>query len=356
MMRRSTHPWAWWCWAIGAAAAVSLTHNLLLIVTVCAAVLTVVMVRRSDAPWARAMGIYVTLAIVIVAVRMLFQITIGGIRYGRVLFTLPQLRLPDWMAGIRLGGPVTLEGLVYTAADAGRLGAMIICLGAANALANPKRALRSVPSALYEVSTALVIALSVAPQLVESLLRIRRARRLRGGTVKGLRGLGALIIPVLQDSIERSMSLAASMESRGYGSTRDQARVGRGAGFAMLASLALLCFGAFALLSIANGAVMGVVALIAGALAAVIALRASGKRLAVTRYRPDPWRGREYVTAACGLAVVIVTVQLGVIAPKVITPPAQPATWPGFNPLMVVIIGLILVPIAVTTTPTAGEA
>ncbi|MFC2689394.1 MAG: hypothetical protein ACFN1H_04680, partial [Propionibacterium freudenreichii] len=110
MARRSTHPWAWWCWAIGAAAAVSLTHNLALIVLVCAAVITVVMVRRSDAPWARAMGLYITLALVIVTIRMLFQITIGGIRYGRVLFTLPQLQLPGWMAGIRLGGPVTLEG------------------------------------------------------------------------------------------------------------------------------------------------------------------------------------------------------------------------------------------------------
>ena len=59
MARRSTHPWAWWCWAIGAAAAVSLTHNLALIVLVCAAVITVVMVRRSDAPWARAMGLYI---------------------------------------------------------------------------------------------------------------------------------------------------------------------------------------------------------------------------------------------------------------------------------------------------------
>ena len=58
---------------------------------------------------------------------------------------------------------------------------MLICVGAANALANPKRMLKAVPGALYEVGIAVVVALSVAPQLVESVLRVRRARRLRGG-------------------------------------------------------------------------------------------------------------------------------------------------------------------------------
>jgi energy-coupling factor transport system permease protein len=354
--RRATHPWAWWGWAIGAAAAVSLTHNLALIMLVCVAVITVVMARRSDAPWAHSMGIYVGLALVIVVMRLLFQITIGGMRYGRVLFTLPQLELPSWMAGIRIGGPVTLEGLVYTAADAGRLGAMIICLGAANALANPRRALRSVPSALHEVSTALVIALSVAPQLVESLFRIRRARRLRGGSVRGLSAVAGLVVPVLQDAIERSMNLAASMESRGYGSTRDHRRAGRLGGFAMLASLALLGFGAFALLSIPDAALAGAGSLAAGTVAAVIAMRSSGKQLAVTHYRPDPWRAREFVTLAAGLAAVGLAITLGQVAPKVLTPAAQPASWPAFHPLMVAIIAAILAPLAVSTRPGAGES
>ncbi|MFZ2625027.1 MAG: energy-coupling factor transporter transmembrane component T [Propionibacterium sp.] len=354
--RRATHPWAWWCWAIGAAAAVSLTHNLVLIVLVCAAVTTVVLARRSDAPWARAMGLYLWLAGIIVLTRLFFQITIGGIRYGTVLFTLPQIALPKWAAGIQIGGPVTLEGIVFTVSDAGRLAAMIICLGSANALANPKKALRSVPSALYEVSTALVIAMSVAPQLVESMQRVRRARRLRGGRSTGLRAVGSLIVPVLQDAVERSMTLAAGMESRGYGSTRDRARVGRGAGLAMLASLTLLGFGAFALLALSDGAVLALVSLGAGVLAAVAALRISGRQLAVTRYRPSPWQAREYLTALAGLSTLLATLALGSLAPTVATPTNSPVGWPPLHPLMLVIVALILAPIAVTTTPPAGEA
>lgn len=334
----------------------SLTHNLALIVLVCAAVTVVVVSRRSDAPWARAMGLYLWMAGIIVLTRLAFQITIGGIRYGTVLFTLPQIALPAWAAGIQIGGPVTLEGIVFTLSDAGRLAAMIICLGSANALANPKRALRSVPSALYEVSTALVIAMSVAPQLIESAQRVRRARRLRGAGAKGFRAACALIVPVLQDAVERSMSLAAGMESRGYGSTRNHARVGRGAGLAMLASLALLGFGTFALLSLSDGAPLALTSLSAGLVAAVAALRISGRQLAVTRYRPEPWQAREYVTALAGLGTLMATIALTRTAPAVATPTNSPVGWPPLHPLMLVIVALVLVPITVTTTPPAGEA
>ena len=95
-----------------------------------------------------------------------------------MLFTLPSYRAPDWLAGLHVGGPVTLDGLLYTLNDSLRLAGILVCVGAANALANPRRALKSVPPALHQVSTAIVIALSVAPQLIESGQRVRRARRL----------------------------------------------------------------------------------------------------------------------------------------------------------------------------------
>ena len=55
-------------------------------------------------------------------------------------------------------------------------------------LANPKRTLRVLPGALYELGVAVVISLTVAPQLVESVQRVRRARKLRGGTRRGMHG------------------------------------------------------------------------------------------------------------------------------------------------------------------------
>ena len=42
----STHPWAWWVWAIGAEAAASTTNNPLMLLLLLTAVITVVLNRR----------------------------------------------------------------------------------------------------------------------------------------------------------------------------------------------------------------------------------------------------------------------------------------------------------------------
>ena len=83
------------------------------------------------------------------------------------------------MAGIRLLGPVTREALLAGLYDGLRLAAIVICIGAANSLANPKRLLKSVPPALYEIGTTLVVAVTVFPQLADSARRVRAAQALR---------------------------------------------------------------------------------------------------------------------------------------------------------------------------------
>ena len=84
---------------------------------------------------------------------------------------------------------MSLEATLSAAVDGLRLATMLCCIGAANALANPKRALRVLPGALYELGMAVVVAISLAPQLIESVQRVARARRLRGGASRGLRAL-----------------------------------------------------------------------------------------------------------------------------------------------------------------------
>lgn len=348
---RSVHPWAWWVWALTCAATVSLTRNPLMIALVVFAVVLVVLQRRSSAPWARSVRAYFILAGVVIGVRMLFQVLVGGLREGTVLFSLPEVGLPDWAAGIRLGGPVTVEGLVFTLYDAGRLAAMLVCIGAANALANPKRALRSVPAAFHQVSTAIVIALSVAPQLVESAQRIRRARRLRGRTAKGIAGALSLIVPVLEDAVERSMSLAAGMESRGYGRTRDDRAVGTGTSVLLAGAMLALLLGTYALLGVPDAVLPGAALLTAGAGAAVVGLRLSGRRLSVSRYRPDPWGGPEFGTCGSGLLALGLTIWLAASDPAVMNPGVNPLVWPELHPVIVLVAALVLAPGFVTPTP-----
>ena len=214
---RAVHPAAWWGWAVGMAIAVSTTNNPLLLLLALAVVALVVANRRGSSPWARAFRLYLWLGLVIIVVRVVLHVVVG-LKFGEiVLFHLPEVTLPSWAAGIQLGGTVYLEGLIGAAVLGLRLAVIIACVGAANALANPKRLLRALPSALHEIGSAVVVSVSVAPQLAESVQRVRRARQLRGDTSRGIRAVPSVALPVLEDTLERSLLLAAAMDSRGYG-------------------------------------------------------------------------------------------------------------------------------------------
>ena len=173
---RALHPGAWWIWALAMAAAASRTTDPLLLGLILAVVAFVVTNRRTDAPWARGFRGYLILAGIVIAVRVVFRMLLDAEYGATILFTLPEFELPEAAAGISLGGPVSLEGLLAALYDGLRLATMLVCIGAAQALANPKRLLRAVPGALHEAGTAVVVALSVAPQLVTSVGRVRRAR------------------------------------------------------------------------------------------------------------------------------------------------------------------------------------
>lgn len=347
---RTIHPWAWWAWALGAGTAVSLASNPLLLVLLVGAVSFVVLQRRTQAPWARSLRMYFALAGIIIVVRLFFQILIGGLREGTVLFRLPEIELPAWAAGIRLGGPVTVEGLVYTAVDAGRLAGLLICIGAANALADPKRALRNVPAAFHQIATALVIAVSVAPQLVSSVLRVRRARRLRGGVQRGVRGVVSIIVPVLEDAIDRSLALAAGMESRGYGRTRDGHRLDWRLASLLIASMLVVTFGAFALLGLPAARDWAVPLLVVGVTAGAYGLHRAGGEMAISHYRPDPWGAPEYLVAGCGLAAATLAIWL-FNTDAAMAFGGFPMTWPKLSWPMVLTAAITALPGIASPTP-----
>jgi energy-coupling factor transport system permease protein len=259
------HAAAWWLWALGLAGAASRTTNPLLLGLILAVAGYVVAARRTDAPWAGSFGVFLRLALVVICIRTAFHVLLGGVSGTTVLVTLPELTLPEWAQGIRLGGEVSAEGLASAVYDGLRLGVLLACVGAANALANPKRMLRSLPAALYEVSVAVVVALSTAPQLVASTRRIKRAQALRGGTAGRWRGARAVLVPVLEDAFERSLELAAAMDSRGYGRTGETSAASRRVtGALVLAGLGGISFGVYGVLGGTASMSTGLIALVVG--------------------------------------------------------------------------------------------
>ena len=197
---------------------------------------------------------------------------------------------------------MTLESLLAGLYDGLRLAAIVICVGAANSLANPKRLLRSVPPALYEVGTALVVAVTMLPQFADSLRRVRAAQALRGGESGRVRGLRRLLVPVLEDALERSLALAAGMDARGYGRAAGLTPAERRrTGALMLGGLLGICVGTYALLDRTAPRLLALPMLALGVAVAVAGLASAGRRVERTRYRPDPWRWPEFVVMASGV-------------------------------------------------------
>ncbi|MFH0251814.1 energy-coupling factor transporter transmembrane component T, partial [Streptomyces chitinivorans] len=274
------HAGAWWLWALGLATAASRTTNPLLLALIIAVTAYVVAARRTDAPWARGYGAFLKIALAVLVIRLFFAVFLGSPIPGTtVLFTLPEVPLPDWAQGVRIGGRVTAEGLVFALRDGLKLATMLVCVGAANALASPARLLKSLPAALYEAGMAVVVAMTFAPHLIADVRRLRAARRLRGRDDKGIRAVLRIGLPVLEGALERSVALAASMDARGYGRTaRVPPAVRRTTAALTLGGLLGVCAGTYGLLA-AQGAAFGLPVLLLGLAAALGGLWLGGRSL-----------------------------------------------------------------------------
>jgi energy-coupling factor transport system permease protein len=350
---RPLHPGAWWLWATGLATAASRTTNPLLLCLILVVAGYVVACRRTSAPWARAYGFYLRMGLVVIAIRVVFAALFGAPVPGHVLVTMPEAELPDWAAGVRIGGELTLEGLAGAVYAGLQLATMLACVGAANALANPRRMLRTVPGALYEVGVAVVVALSFSPQLVEGVTRIRAARRLRGRPHRGIRGLRGVAMPVLVGALERSIDLAAAMDARGFG--RTAADPHRWAGMLTLAGLLGVCAGLYGLLDAGSPVALGLPLLAAGTLVAAVGLSVGGRRSTRSRYRPDLWKAQEWVVAFSGLAAAAAALVGGAMSPEAMFPSTSPLEWPALPVVPVLGLLVALLPAWLAPAPEPAE-
>src|SRR4029077_11834775 len=102
--------------------------------------------RRTEAPWARAFKWYLLFGLVVIALRVAFRIVLGA-DLGpdeHVLFTMPRIPLPGFMAGVELGGAVSAQSVLAAAYDGFRLAAALCCVGAAHTPAHTERPARAV--------------------------------------------------------------------------------------------------------------------------------------------------------------------------------------------------------------------
>ena len=313
---RLLHPAAWWGWALALAVAATRVSNPWLLVLI-VAVLAWVCAQRREPGTGRVFVAFLAFGAIAVVLRLTMTAVLGSGRAGTIVVaSLPVVPLPSWLGGIRLGGLVMLEPLVAALYEGLQLAAVLAAVGAAGALATPRRLLRYVPATLYDVGTMLVVGLTYAPALVDDAIRMRRARALRGSTAGGprarLREAGRLVVPVLAGALDDALQLAASMESRGYGRGGGPSR-GRRASAAALIGLTGVLIGAFGLLSGVTSRGLGAVLVTLGMALAAGTLVLGARHDPRSRYRRQGWSRAESAVLACGLAPAALLLAAGPI-------------------------------------------
>lgn len=308
-LSKKPSPLSWWLLALAMAVFAGASSELWTQVIIAAAALGLVLVFREDSPWSRSVRFYLFLAGFVVLARVLF----------RIIFNIQNpdeqtaISLPGFSINLGFGPPVTLLGdvsvssLIDGATDGFRLAAIIVSIGMASSLANPRQLLKSTPSALYEIASAISVAINLAPQIIASLQRVRKARSLRGRS-SGLGSMAGTVIPVLEDAIDSSLALAASMDSRGFG------RRGEMSKNTLLAArtFSLTAVGAFAIgsfLLLAGSALESGLAVIGiGLVATFLTVRINSKARIRTRYEKHSFGSFDFVLAVASLILFVLAI------------------------------------------------
>lgn len=337
---RDLHPAAWWIWA--AAMAVAVTRTTHIAYAVASIVVCALLVERfrGDQPWSRAFNVAMAVAGVVLVLRITIGLLFAVPGAGTTLFSMPRIQLPAWFAGITLGGPVTTQRLGSVLSEGIVIVALIAAIGVATALTNPRRLLRILPGAVHEAGVAVVVATTFTPQLVMSVRRVQEARRLRGHDLSGLRGLRGLARPVVEDALDRAMTLAAAMESRGYGAGSGPKRAAHGI---YLLAVVALAIGGYGMLAYGITSMAALACFVLGSAFAFLGLHLAGKSNPRTIYRPDTWRSAEWSVALPGIA----TAALVTLMPWVSLRPSYANTLlPPVEPLAALTFLLPLLPMA----------
>jgi energy-coupling factor transport system permease protein len=334
------HTVTWLVW-LCAAAYMALTNSQPLHSAVLILATGLVFTQHSrDHPEAHGWGAFLRLGLSVWLMGLAFN-TLSVHVGERVLFTLPH----NWPL---IGGPITVEALLYGLANGAGLFAILLVFAAFNLGVEMNRLLRWVPAGLYQAGLVASIALAFVPQMVLSLSEIRQAQRVRGHRFRGLRDLLPLVIPLVTTALERSLTLAESMEARGFGGIMRDVDPSR----RTLLRVATL----LGLLSLLSGLVLRAVApsseslgwTLAGAGLALVlaALTVQGRAMKRTHFRREFWQPRDTWVAVASIVSIVVFVWIRQQNPTAVWyypyPPSSP--WPVFHPLLGISIALLAAP------------
>ena len=214
------HPASWWIFGIAIASSASLSRDLIILGSLCF-ISILILAQKPGMPNTASptLKFYLLVSAAVITSRVIFRIVfnLSDPSQDEIALYLPKVEI-----NLGFGDPVELLGAISSNSlsaaflEGIRLAAIILGIGISVTFANPRKLLRSTPAVLYEIATSVAMAVNLAPQIIKSTQRIRAAQKLRGRS-KRLGLLVGTLIPVLEDALDKSQLLAASMSSRGFG-------------------------------------------------------------------------------------------------------------------------------------------
>ena len=140
------HPGSWWLLGLSFAILAGLTTNLLVLAVLAAAAISAILAFREMAPWSQSLKFYVLLALFILVTRLAFRVVFNvADPAAEVAISLPALELNlGFGLPVRLLGDISFISLRGALVDGMRLATIVLSLGMANTLANPRKLLKSI--------------------------------------------------------------------------------------------------------------------------------------------------------------------------------------------------------------------
>lgn len=339
------HRLAWISWVGGALVILSTTRNPLYLGLTLACIAIVATRVRSES-WAGPVPISpLRFGLVVIPLSALFNAL--TVHVGRtVLF-----RLPAWLP--LLGGPTTLEALVYGALNGLALTGIFAAFTVLNQALPVRSLVRLVPRAFYQMAVVISIAVTYVPTTLRQFQRIREAQAIRGHRTQGLRSWIPLFMPLLVGGLERALQLAEAMIARGFASSGEGAHdtltrlvIAQGLLTLLIGWLLRLAW---------DQNILGLALMLAGFGLVLGALWVIGRRVPHTDYRPEPWTGRDWAVVL-GAAVAAAPFLLplpGLDKETIFYYPYPALTLPSFDLIIGVTILGLAVPALLSRKPLA---
>ncbi len=292
------HPFAWLTWLIAVTIALSATRNPLYLILIGQALAIVNAVSTAQSRQPLTFWKPNTLVVMLVVTSALFNALL--VRYGNTVL----VRLPAWLP--LLGGPITLEALVYGALNGLALAYIFIAFSIVQRMLPISTLIGIIPRAFYPLAIVTAIAITFVPTTLRQAQHIREAQAIRGHQLRRLRDWLPILMPLLIGGLERAFQLAESLASRGFASQPTQStQQHRSTQLTISVALTGLLSGWMLRLIWAYDT-LGSILMFSSAILLFGKLWMLGKHAPHTRYRQFTWNNADTAVVLCASVTIAV--------------------------------------------------